>query len=200
MDKEGLIEDGPDVHALSLADIVADEAPDVQDADDIVNGSLIDREPAVVLFLDKGQHILAGHIDVDRRHIHPAGQDALDRDVAELQGRGDQVLLLLIDGAVLRHILNDVVDVIFSDRGLLISFGEPGGRIADPGQQGRGRPQDHHEKAQKPRRRQAEGIIIFPRKTFGQHLSEEKHYQGGDQCGNRNCGNSPPSADIDSDN
>ena len=122
----------------------------MEDPDDVVDGSLINRQPAVVLFLDKREDLFLRHIDIDGRHIQTAGQDALDRHIAELQGGGDQVPLGLIDLALLFHVLNDIVDIILCDRHRIVSLRHPGRRIADPGQKSRCRIQERHEETQQP--------------------------------------------------
>ena len=85
VDEEGLIQKRLDVQRLSLADVVPDILPDVQNTDNIVDRPLIDGEPAVVLFLDELQDLVLRHVYVDRRDVDTAGQDALHRHVAELE-------------------------------------------------------------------------------------------------------------------
>ena len=86
MNEIRLIEQRTDIQRLAPADIVADIAADVQDSDDMVDRSLIDRQAAVILLLDKCQNLFLRHIDIDRRHIDPACQDTLYCDSAKLQG------------------------------------------------------------------------------------------------------------------
>ena len=199
VDEIGLVEKRPDIKGMSPADVVADIAPDVQDADDVVDGSLIDGKAAVVLVLDEGQDLLLGHVDVDRRHVHAAGQDAFDRDVAELQGGRDQVSLRLVDLALFGHVLDDVIEVIFRDGGLVVPLCQLRHAIADPGQDGRRGTQEGHEHTKNPCCRETEGFTVFPGKTFGQHFSEEKYHQGRDQRRYGDRGDTPPLTHVDRD-
>ena len=138
MDKERLIQERLDVQRLADPDVIADILADMQNADDIVNTALVYRQAAVVLLFDKLQDLLLGHVDIDRGHVHAAGQNTLHRHVAELQRRGDQFALLLVDGALFGHILDDIVNIIFRDGRLVISLGRLCCDVADQGQQSSG--------------------------------------------------------------
>ena len=149
MDEEGLIQERLDVQRFPFADVVPDILPDVQNTDDIVDRPLVDGKTAVILFLDELKDLVLRHINVDRRDIDAAGQDALHRHVAELERRRDQVALLLVDLAVLRHVLNDVVDVILRDgRFLFVSLHHLRDCIADVCQKSRERLEDRHKEPQ----------------------------------------------------
>ena len=138
MDKERLIQERLDVQRLADPDVIADILADMQNADDIVNTALVYRQAAVVLLFDELQDLLLGHADIDRGHVHAAGQNTLHRHVAELQRRGDQFALLLVDGALFGHILDDIVNIIFRDGRLVISLGRLCRDVADQSQQSSG--------------------------------------------------------------
>ena len=184
MHKERLVENRTDIQRLSFPDIVPDIAADMQNADDIVDRPLIDREPAVILLLDKLQDLLLGHIDIDRRDIYTARQDALDRDISELQRGRDQVALLLVDRALLSHILDNVIDIVFRHSCLIFAFCHLRGAVADKGEQRGGRPEHCHQKAKRTHCGKTQRLGIFSRNTFRQHFSEEKHYQSCHKCRN----------------
>ena len=122
MDEERFIEERPDIQSFSYADVVADISADVQDTDDIVDTSFIYRQAAVILLLDELQDLLLGHIDVNGRDVHAGRQNTLHGHIAELQRRGDQLALFLVDRTFLGHVLYDVIDIIFRDGRLVVAL------------------------------------------------------------------------------
>ena len=197
MDETGFIQERPDIQGLASSNIMTDVTADMENTDNIVDGPFIDRQAAVILLLDKSQNLLLGHIDIDRSHIDTAGQDTFHRNITELQGGRDQFSLFLIDLSLLCHIFDNVINVIFCDGGLVIPLCHFCCRISNPGQQRSRRPENCHQHAKSPCRRKTQGFTVFTRNTLRQHLSEEKHYQRGDQSGNGDCRYAPSLGHID---
>ena len=97
----------------------------------MVDASLIDRQAAVVLRLDDAENLVPRRVGIQRRHIHARGQNAFHREVAELQGGGDQFALFFVQASFFRHVLDDVIELVLGDGKLGLSPPQLRGRCAD---------------------------------------------------------------------
>ena len=191
MDEKGLVQQAAQVQVLPAVEIGLDEAADLEDADDVVNAPLVHGQAAVVLGLDLGEDVLQTVLDIDGLQVHPGGQDALHRHLAELQGGGNELALLFVQAALLGHVLDDIVELILGDGDLRLARGQGGGAAPDQGQQGGEGPEQDHEEAQGPGGGLAEPLRILFGDALGQHLpGKEDHDSGHD--GAHGHGAQPP--------
>ena len=170
----------PELGALAQVQIGLDEGADLQDADDVVDRALVDGQAAVVLIAHLLEDLRERIVDVDGRDVHTRGEDALDRDVAELQRRGDQLALLFVKAAFLGHVLDDIVQLVLGDRDLRVALGELRRAAADRRQQRRERREKLHQHAHRARAGEQQLFAVLLAQALRQHLAEEKHDDRGD--------------------
>ena len=195
MDEVGLVQEAPQVGLLPLLEVLPHEAADLQDADDVVHAVLIDGDAAVAGGLHLGEDLLQGVIHVDGLHIHPGGEDAFCRQVAESQGGMHEIPLLGVQVALVGHVLDDVVELILRDRDLAVALGEAAGELADLGEDEGDRRQKVHEEHQGGRRTQGQAEAVLLGDALGQHLAHEEDHKGRDEGADRYRAEAPAAGD-----
>ena len=197
VDEEGLVQQRADVGVGAQMQIGLDEFADLQHADDVVDRALVDGQTAVVLAADGREDRLKVVAEIDRREVDARREDALDRDVAELERGGDQLSLLGIERALLGHVLDDVVKLILGDGDLRVALRELRRAVADRREQRREGRKELHQQAHQPRAAQQQLFIILFAQTLRQHFAGEEHDDRRDDRAERNSVQSPSSGDRD---
>ena len=197
VDEVGLVQEAAQVGLLPLLKVLPHEAADLQDADDVVHAVLIDRDAAVAGGLHLGEDLLQRVVHVDGLHVHPGGEDALRRQIAEGQGGMHEIPLLRVQVALVRHVLDDVVELVLGDGDLAVALGEAARELTDLGKdEGNGR-QQVHEEHQGGRRAQGQPEAVLLGDALGQHLTHEEDHEGGDEGAESHRAEAPAAGDED---
>ena len=197
MDEVGLVQEAAQVGLLPLPEILPHEAADLQHADDVIHAVLIDGDAAVAGGLHLCQDFLQGIVHVDGLHIHPGGEDTLCRHVAEGQGGMHEIPLFGVQFTLVRHVLDDVVELILCDGDLAVAAGQVARKLADLGEdEGDGRQQVHKEH-QGGRCAQGQPETVLLGDAFGQHLAHDEDHNGGDEGAEGHRAESPAAGDED---
>ena len=194
-----LVQKRAQVDALALAQVGLYVLAYRQNADDIIDAALIDRQAAVLLLTDVSQHLVGRILDIHRRKVDTGREDALNGRLAELERRGDKLAPLLAETAVLGHVLNDVVYLVLGDGYLGVGLHEAGRKVADGRQNCRYRPQNAHKKAQRTGHCQGQSLAVFFSNAFREHFAHEKDHDGHDYRAQSDGAQSPDAGDIDRD-
>ena len=144
--------DGPDegLDGLELV-LVVGVLEDVLGHDDplhVVEPVLVDGDPRVLLLDDEVLEIVDGRVLADADHVEPGRHDLPDDRVAELDDAPEQLVLALVDDALLGRLVDERLDLLF--RGLpvlllLLALLLPGDELAGDGEQGEGEDADERE-------------------------------------------------------
>ena len=86
-DEHGLIEQLTHIEITPVGNVCANIAAYPQHTDDIVDAALIDRDPAVILLLDKIQDLLRRFLNINGGDVDAGSQDALNSDIIKLKRR-----------------------------------------------------------------------------------------------------------------
>ena len=199
MDKIGLIQQAAQVHTLAQLEPGFDVFADLEHADDVVDGVLIDGDAAVAGRADQGQHLLRRRVHRQGVQVHPGGEDALHRHVAEAQGPHDQFPLVGVQLSLVGHGLDDVIQLILRHRDLSIAAGQLRRGLANGGQQGGEGGENAHKKAQRSGRSQREALAVLFGDALRQHFAQQKHGHGGDGGAQRHGAQAPAPRDQDGD-
>ena len=151
------------------------------------------------LCLDAGEDLRVAAFDVQRREIDPRREHVFDRDVPELQRGGDQLPLLLVEAALLGHVLDDVIELVLGDGLLRVAGGMAGRRLPQRGQNPAERAEKAHEKHQRAGGRQGQLVRELLGDALGQHLAREKDHDRGDERADGNRAQAPAARDRERD-
>ena len=142
---------------------------------------------AADLLQDRGAVV----IDINGHHIHPGSKDTLNGQIVELQGRGNQVSVFLIQTALFRHVFNNVVDLIFCYGYFRVSLGQPAGRVADGSKKSRRRPEQSDQDRQQIDAPEGQVLTVFLGDTFRKHFTDKEDDHGSNKSTDGDRGQSP---------
>ena len=92
-----------------------EEILDVEDADDVVGRTLVDRDPRVAHLRDALEHLAGSGIDVDPDDVGPRDHDLAHRFLREAEDRRDHPLLALLEHALGLPGLDEGLDLLLGD-------------------------------------------------------------------------------------
>ena len=193
MDKKRFVHQTAQIRQTFFAEISLDVFSDLKHADHMVDASLVNRKAAVVLGLDDAEGLIAVCIGIQSRHVHARGQNALHGQVSELQRRGNQLALLLIQASLFRHILNDVVEFVLGDREFRPSSAFFGKSLPDFCQNRREGPEKTHKKAKASCAALGQPLRKLLGNAFRQHLAGKEHNQSFNNRADRHRREAPAS-------
>ena len=98
---------------------VRQEVLGVEDADDLVDRLLVDRDPAVTLLDDRVDRLLEGRAGGQGDDVDPGDHHLVEAAIAELDDRVDHLLLLGLEDALLAAPLDDQAELLGGDLALL---------------------------------------------------------------------------------
>ena len=88
---------------------------DVDDADHVVRAAVVDGDAAEAALHHETSHFLGGRRHVEGEDLGPRDHHLLDRRLRELEDAVDQLLLRLVEHALLAALLDQVLDLLLGD-------------------------------------------------------------------------------------
>ena len=145
----------------------------MNEADDVVEVALVDRQPRVTVLLEDPHDVLERRALVDGHHVGARHHHLADRLVADLDDAMDHVVLLLLDHALLLRYVEKGDELFLSqERGLGRA---PAGECSRDDGHG---PQHRVEKSRHPvdraRRGKRDPLRVSDRKGLGRDLGEQQ--------------------------
>ena len=101
------------------------EMVQVQDADDVVDGILIDRDAGIWGIVCRFQHFLPVILDVDGKHVHTRRDDLIGQHIAKVERALQKLRPVLIDDAFVFNRLKDRLKVILRNGGAAFPKARP---------------------------------------------------------------------------
>ena len=120
-DEVGLAEEGLEVETIGrkLCAIgggqILDDVFGEKDANDVVDGVVIDRDAGIFLLVDEGDGFVKGGLEGEADDVHAVGHDVVDGFVVEFEDVVDHFLLVDFDSALLFANVDHHADFFFGD-------------------------------------------------------------------------------------
>ena len=154
----------------------------VDDADDIVNAVVINRQTGVAALYKQGGRLLHGEVVLHRNQVHTGGEDLGDLQVVELDGVADEIALVLVQTALVLGLVHHAHQLFFGDA-VLTAVTEHQGQQALPlGEQEVGRGEKHHQDPQQGGGQHGNGLGVFLGQALGGDLAENQDHHR-EHCG-----------------
>ena len=119
-DEEDRPDEGLDGLALVLLVGVREDVLGHDDALDVVDPVLVDGDARVFLRDDEVLELLDGGVLPDADHVDPGGHDLADDGVAELDDAPQELVLALLDDALLPGLVDEGLDLLVGRLALLV--------------------------------------------------------------------------------
>ena len=158
---------------------------DVDIAQNVIHVLVADQKPGEIAGQEGVDHLFHAGSVVHRNHVHTGDQDLLCDAVAELNGRADQLALVLVQTALLLCLCHHGNQLVPGDAGVLLVLAQTLDRICPQAKQRRQRPQQRHQQLYHRGDGHGKPFRSGLGKALGRHLRENQHQQGDDAGGNR---------------
>ena len=157
----------------------------MDDADDVVNAVVINRQTGVAALHKQGGRLLHGCVVLHRYQVHPGSENLGHLQIVKLDGIADEIALVLVQTALVLRLVHHAHQFFFGNT-VLSAVAEHQGQQALPlGKQEVKRSKEQYEHPQERGRKHGKGLRVFLGQALGGNLAENQDHDGEHRGGHR---------------